>query len=693
MKTIRKLLVANRGEIASRIFRTARGMGIGTVAVFSDADADWPFVRDADEAVHIGPSPASESYLLIEKHIEAARRTGADAIHPGFGFLAENEHFAEAVAAAGLVFIGPSPRAIAAMGKKREAKALAASLGVPTIPGDPGDGQTLEVFRAAAQRIGYPVLLKASAGGGGKGMKVARSEEELEEAFTLARSEGQRAFGDPTLILERYIDRPRHIEIQILGDQHGQAIHLFERECSIQRRHQKIIEEAPSSFVTPELRAKMGDAAVRLARAIGYDNAGTVEFIVAPDGTFAFLEVNTRLQVEHPVTEGVIFGLDLVEEQIRIARGEPLRLTQGDVEARFSGAAIECRLCAEDPENDFLPVAGEVIDFALPETILAAPWFRLETAVEAGSHVSVHYDSMIAKLIVEAPDRATAIARMGLVLERLSVLGVTTNRGLLADVIASDAFARGDLDTGFLARDAATFTRPPNSTTLPVAAMVAMASSLEEMRRARHALGSIVSGFRNHRFRLESDRFREVRGLGATGGRELEIGYVEDAPRGDWRRYRMTVSEEGREATTHDVGLRRVAGEVLGEIAGDVAGEAVHEVEIEVDGHRRRVRLTSRDERFFVNIAGTSVALERSPRVREGAAAGGADGCVAPMPGKVLRVLVSDGQAVEEGDAVLVLEAMKMEHTLRAPHGGTVRDLRVAPGDQVEGGAVLLRVE
>ncbi|MGB5223340.1 MAG: biotin carboxylase N-terminal domain-containing protein, partial [Polyangiales bacterium] len=414
--TIQKILVANRGEIARRIMRTCRKMGISTVAVYSDADAAMPFVAEADEAVRLGPAPSAESYLRIDKILEAAALTGSDAIHPGYGFLAENAAFADACAGAGVIFIGPTADAIRAMGSKREAKALVSKAGVPVIPGYDGADQTPAVLAQKAVEVGFPVLLKASAGGGGKGMKLVREEAGLSDAIASAAREGQSSFGDGTLLVEKYIDDPRHVEIQILGDSHGNLIHLNERECSIQRRHQKIIEEAPSPALDAALRNRMGEAAVLCGKAIGYQNAGTVEFILAPDRSFYFLEVNTRLQVEHPITE-CLTGLDLVEEQIRVAQGEELRTTQEAV--RFEGAAVEVRLYAEDPSAGFLPQSGKVVDWDLPPV----EGLRVDSGVETGSEVGIHYDPMLAKIITSGETRDIALQRMRRALRSLSVQG------------------------------------------------------------------------------------------------------------------------------------------------------------------------------------------------------------------------------------------------------------------------------
>ena len=436
---IRRILIANRGEIARRIARTCRAMGISPVAVFSDADAGAPHLADCDLAVRLGPPPARDSYLAIDRLIAAARSADCDAVHPGYGFLAENPDFARACGDAGLVFIGPTPEVIAALGSKENARRIATRAGVPVVPASEAAG---------AVDIPYPVLVKASAGGGGKGMRIVRSAAELQPALEAARREAAAAFGDDTLLVERYLEGARHVEIQILGDQHGNLVHLFERECSIQRRHQKIVEESPSPALTPELRTRMGDAALLLAREVGYTSAGTVEMLFGADGSFYFLEVNTRLQVEHPVTEFVT-GLDLVREQIRLAEGEPLGYGQADLRQR--GHAIEVRLYAEDPARGYLPATGRLIDWRVPDLA----HLRVDAGVECGSEVSVHYDPMLAKLICHAPTRGEAARRLARALEELVALGVTTNRELLVAVLRHPAFLAGATDTHFLERHAA----------------------------------------------------------------------------------------------------------------------------------------------------------------------------------------------------------------------------------------------
>ena len=441
-----KILIANRGEIACRIMRTAKRMGIATVAVYSDADAGTPHVTMADEAVHIGGAASADSYLRADRIIEAAKQTGAEAIHPGFGFLSENADFVNDVEAAGLAFIGPGPKAIAVMGDKIESKALAESAGVSIVPGTPGAVEDVDTALAAAKKIGYPVMVKASAGGGGKGMRVIESADELADGMRAAMSEAQTAFGDSRVFIEKFVVQPRHIEIQLLADQHGNVVYVGERECSIQRRHQKVIEEAPSPFISPETRAAMGSQAVDLAKAVDYRSAGTVEFIVGADQDFYFLEMNTRLQVEHPVTE-MVYGLDLVEQMIRVAAGEKLSITQHDIVA--DGWAIEARVYAEDPARGFLPSIGQLIRYREP----AGDSVRVDSGVEEGGEISMFYDPMIAKLVAHAPTRDAAMDRLHLALDHYEIDGIASNRQFLSAVLENEAFRSGNLTTGFIAEE------------------------------------------------------------------------------------------------------------------------------------------------------------------------------------------------------------------------------------------------
>ena len=665
MRTIETLLVANRGEIARRIFRTCRDLGIATVAVYSDADADAPFVREADQAVRLGPAPSRESYLNVPALLAAAELSGADAVHPGYGFLAENAAFAEAVAEAGLVFVGPTPEAIRSMGLKREAKALVAAAGVPVIPGYDGTDQDPAALAAEATRIGFPVLLKASAGGGGKGMKRVGRAEDLAAAIESAKREARNAFDDDVLLVEKYVERPRHVEIQIFGDTHGRVVHLNERECSLQRRHQKVIEEAPSPALAanPDLRARMGAAAVEVGQAIGYVGAGTVEFIVAPDGSFYFLEVNTRLQVEHPVTEEVT-GLDLVREQIRVAEGHPLSLPRGEGEgaspAALHGWALEARLYAEDPDGGFLPQSGTLTDFALPEL----PGVRVDTGVEAGSEVSIHYDPMLAKVVARGADREEARRRLVNALRRLSVTGVTTNRAFLIRALRHEAFVAGDLHTHFIDEHLGAPAAPlaPD----PAAAFAAVLVGFREraVQRAAAELPPVPTGFRN-----QPSRPQQV---------ELELG---------GEPLRVSYAHRVREPESFDVSVGAVSC-VMRRIA-----QTAEAVVLEVEGHRRRFRaLRTGEAEVHVQTGGRAFTFREVPRFPEPGAATVAGGCLAPMPGQVVSVAVAAGDAVHAGQTLVVLEAMKMEHTVTAPEDGVATAVHVAAGDQVEADQLLVTV-
>ncbi|MEJ7601017.1 MAG: biotin carboxylase N-terminal domain-containing protein [Kofleriaceae bacterium] len=644
MRGIDKILVANRGEIALRVMRTCQRMGIATVAVYSDADFDAPFVRAADEAVRIGPPPARESYLLANAILDAARITGADAIHPGYGFLSENARFSEAVADAGLVFIGPPAHVIAWLGSKQAAKRIARQAGVPTVPGYDGDDQTTVGLVAAAKDIGFPLLVKASAGGGGKGMRIVHRDDELVEAIDRARGEAGSAFGDDTLLLERYIDRPRHIEIQILGDTHGQVVHLWERECSIQRRHQKVIEEAPSPALDPERRTAMGRAAVELGKAAGYVGAGTVEFIANAEG-FYFLEVNTRLQVEHPVTE-LTTGLDLVREQIRIARGEPLGYEAAPPQR---GWAIEVRLCAEDPERDYLPTTGTLHAVEVPPTI------RADLGVEAGSEIGIHYDSMLGKLIAHAATRTEAAQVLRRALLETWVPGLVTNREHLARILAHPAFLAGELDTHFLDRHAGELAAGmPGLDRLKVAA-IAVAIHGIATRRLEPTLAP--AGWRNVPFADQTLTWK-------LGERDVMIGYRPAASGLDFA----------------------IGGKTTHVASYGVEGDRVW---FRDGAHRRTARVVTRGGKSWVLVEGALLALVEEPRFSDPSVTAVAGGLVAPMPGKVVKVLVAAGQEVVQGTPLVVLEAMKMEHTVRAQTAGTVQAVHVAVGDQVDTDRVL----
>ena len=649
IRPIETLLIANRGEIARRIQRTCRARGVRTVAVFSEADRDAPFVREADLALCLGAAPASESYLNIDKLLDACRRANADAVHPGYGFLAENAVFAKAVTDAGLLFVGPRAEAIAAMGSKQGAKALAEEAGVPVLTGYHGNDQSDERFLAEGERIGFPLLLKASAGGGGKGMRVVRSVEELREGLAVTRREAAGAFGDPTLLLERFVERPRHIEVQILGDHHGNLIHLYERECSIQRRHQKIIEEAPAPNLRPETREAIHAAALRLGRAIGYTSAGTVEMLVDADEGFYFLEVNTRLQVEHPVTEEVT-GLDLVEEQLRIAEGYPMRFPTSPPPLR--GVAIECRVYAEDPARDYLPGSGHL---RLWET-LSGPGLRVDDGVQAPCDVSIHYDPMLAKVIASGEDRAHALRRMRRALDGLVVAGVPTNRDQLRALFHHPAFCAGNLHTGFLTEHADTL-----SETIPLrAADEAMAIAVVAMEQERWSkrthLPSLRPGFRNHPDRAPQAQLlhRGTRHSLAWSVDRDGWWCVQGAPTDERREVRVIAWDAPALRWEQRDGSRHQARVYLGE----------HDVDVHLDGALYSFHLPAR-------LAGPEAETEKGS-------------CLAPMPGKIVTLEVAVGDRVEEGAVLLRLEAMKMEHALRAPRAGVVREVLTQPGDQVE---------
>ena len=634
------LLVANRGEIARRVIRSAHAMGIRCVAVYVDEDAGAPHVADADEAVRL-----PDTYLDGKAILEAARSAGAGAVHPGYGFLSENAGFAADVIAAGLAWVGPSPEAIERMGDKLAAKALAEEAGVPTLPGseDPG----------AAEAVGFPLLVKAAAGGGGKGMRIVESADALEEAVASARREAASGFGDDRVFLERYLPRARHVEIQILGDEHGGIVHLGERECSIQRRHQKILEESPSPRVDAALRGRMGEAALRLARALGYRSAGTVEFLLDDEsGEFFFLEVNTRLQVEHPVTEAVT-GIDLVREQLRIAAGEPLGYGQEDVS--FEGAAVEARLYAEDPANDFLPATGTLVAFEPA----ASPAVRWDSGVVTGSVIGTRFDPMLAKVIAAAPTRAEAAGRLALALERCHLGGVVTNRDFLVATLRSTAFLAGDTTTDFIERVAPARALELDEDELERLAGVAALWLQGTNRAEARALSGVPSGWRNARLPDQRVVFRH-------GDAELPVAYrrLRDG------RFRFG---DGRHARIH---------------AWSPDG-----IDVEIEGRRTHARVTAAGERILVQGPRGDLELGVQPRFQVPGAETASGGFVAPMPGKVLELRVQVGDAVKAGETLLVLEAMKMEHPMRATEDGIVREVRVAVGDQVESGALLLVVE
>jgi 3-methylcrotonyl-CoA carboxylase alpha subunit len=649
---IDSLLVANRGEIAVRIFQTCRRLGIRAIAVYSDADAQALHVASADEAYCIGAAPARESYLNIERILDAARQANARAIHPGYGFLAENPDFAQAVIDAGLIWVGPPVSAMRALGDKARAKALAEQHGVPLLAGYHGTDQAPDGLADRAQRIGYPVLIKASAGGGGRGMRLVEEAADFQDALQAAQREAQASFRDDHVLLERYVRRPRHVEVQILGDLHGQVIHLGERECSIQRRHQKLVEESPSPAVDADLRIRMTDAALRLARAAGYANAGTVEFLVdVQDGQFAILEVNTRLQVEHPVTE-MVTGLDLVELQLRIAAGEPLPLAQSDVQ--FQGHAIEVRVIAEDPLGGFLPSSGTVEVFRYPDGVRVDAW------VKDGTQVSSHYDSLLAKIIAHGPDRASASAILAGALWQTRVDGVRNNVDLLLAVIEHPAFRAGELHTGFLDEHR-------------------IVSELKEVPAPGLAAVSALDFLRAS---TEPDPWRAQ-----TGWR---LGRVNQPAA--WSRAGIThlarvtalLDAEGVDVATGAEVLRARF------IDSDSSGARVS-----IDGRIVTVETDGPDRRA-VRWDGRTYRLQRPPPLsvadtaRDRGAHAGAGRLTAPMPGRVVKIAVTAGQSVGQNQPLITLEAMKMEHVIEAPHPGVVAEIHVQVGDQVPSGAQLL---
>ncbi|AJQ85813.1 acetyl/propionyl/methylcrotonyl-CoA carboxylase subunit alpha [Xanthomonas oryzae] len=652
-----KILIANRGEIACRVIATCRTLGIATVAVYSDADRNARHVRLADEAVHIGASPAQQSYLRGEAVLEAARATGAQAIHPGYGFLSENATFAEACAHAGIVFIGPPAAAIRAMGDKSAAKALMQRAGVPLTPGYHGDEQAPAFLRAQADAIGYPVLIKASAGGGGKGMRRVDASAAFEDALASCQREAQSAFGNAHVLVEKYVERPRHIEIQVFGDTHGEVVHLFERDCSVQRRHQKVLEEAPAPGMSEARRAAMGKAAVDAAQAVGYVGAGTVEFIAGPDGDFYFMEMNTRLQVEHPVTE-LITGTDLVEWQLRVAAGA--RLPRRQHELRIHGHALEARLYAEDAERGFLPSTGTLRQLQLP---VASAHVRIDAGVEQGDTISPYYDPMIAKLIVWETDRPAALARMRAALAQFHAVGVTTNSAFLSRLIATAAFASANLDTALIEREHAVLfpqARSPNTSWWCLAAVL-IAETLP---------AAVADPADPHSPWQQNDGWR-------IGARAVQHVILE--ANGERRQLDVRPDADGWQVTNadqthtlryhrHDTGLR-----------------------VEMDGRQWRVQVLRDGSLLTLIDAAQRATFHYHDALMEAdQPAQDAGGLTAPMPGRIVSLAATVGQPVTRGQALVVLEAMKMEHTLHAPSDGTVQAYLVAEGDLVADGAALV---
>lgn len=651
---IARVLVANRGEIARRVFRTCERLGIGTVAVYSDPDADAPFVCEADTAVALGGAIAAESYLRGDAIIAAANLAGADAIHPGYGFLSENASFAQAVADAGLTWIGPSPEAIAAMGSKTAARERMERADVPVLPGAHLDAEAPADLGPLAAQIGYPILVKASAGGGGKGMRLVTAPEELQSAVEAARREAAAAFGDDNIFLERYAAGARHVEIQIMGDQTGRVCSLHERDCSVQRRHQKVIEESPSPAVAPELRAQMGAAAIAAGEALGYVGAGTVEFLLTDQGEFFFLEVNTRLQVEHPVTE-LVTGLDLVELQLLVAEGRPL--PDAAVDAQLSGHAVEARLYAEDALRGFLPAPGTVERFDVPAHV------RLDSAVVDGTEVSPHYDPMMAKVIAYGATREAACRTLADALRRAEIHGLTTNRDFLVRVLEHPEFVGGTADTGFLERHdldllAAPLAAPED---MRIAAAAAALAGQAARRQQARTLARLPSGWRNNPSAPQAITYR------ASSGDAFEVQYV-----------------LGR---TAELDLLRIDETVLD---ATLNAASPSRVDLTVGGLRRRFHVHARDGGIVsVNTSSWQADLVEVPRFTIGGATAEAGSLESPLPGRVIRVLVAAGAEVEAGDVLMIVEAMKMEHEIVAPHAGAVAELRVGEGHQVDAGTVV----
>ena len=657
-----KILIANRGEIACRIIRTARRLGVRTVAVYSDADAGALHVAMADEAYHIGPAPARESYLRPEPILAAAKSCGCQAIHPGYGFLSENADFAQACADAGSVFIGPPVEAIRAMGSKSAAKRIMEDALVPLVPGYHGEDQDPTLLAKAAGAIGYPVLIKATAGGGGKGMRVVWEPSEFGEALAGARREASNSFGDDRVLLEKYLTKPRHVEIQVFADSKGNAVHLFERDCSIQRRHQKVLEEAPAPGMEDRLRTRMGEAALAAARAIGYVGAGTVEFLLDEDGAFYFMEMNTRLQVEHPVTE-MITGQDLVEWQLKVASGELLPCRQDEL--CISGHAIEARLYAEDPSRDFLPSTGELTHLRTPPENAHV---RVDTGVRQGDAVSIHYDPMIAKLIVWDTDRAGALRRLRAALADYQVVGVTTNLGFLAAVAAHPAFAAAELDTGFIERHRSVLfpeVQPASDRVLALACLdvllrrSAEAAAAAASAKDRWSPWHLTTGWQMNGDNHHVLQFRDGEASIAVTAHYRPTGYQLDLPGGPLLVW----------------GKLDEAGDLLADLGGARVKASVvrHGADLTIVTHGNSHRLTLHDP---------------LSHLEEQEGAGGS--LTAPMPGKIVAVLVQAGARVERGASLVVMEAMKMEHTIKAPRQGVVTELFYPVGAVVNEGAILL---
>ncbi len=658
MTDISSILIANRGEIASRVIRTCRKMGIKSIAVFSEADRYSPFVGEADQAIYIGESSPAASYLNQDKIFAAVKKTGADAIHPGYGFLSENANFARRCQQENILFIGPNPEAIEAMGSKSKAKNLMKSNGVPVVPGYQGRDQRAETLTAAAADIGYPVLLKATAGGGGKGMRIVHDQSQIASALKSAQREAQSAFGNNELIIEKYIASGRHIEFQIFGDQHGNVIHILERECSIQRRYQKVIEESPSPVMDDDLRQKMGLAAVRAAKALQYDNAGTVEFIFDDNtGNFYFLEVNTRLQVEHPVTEAIT-GLDLVQMQIESAQGLPLALQQNDVQGK--GYAIEARLYAEDASNDFLPATGIIQRFEAPSNIEG---LRIESAIRDGSEISIFYDPMIAKIIVWDQTRTTAHRKMSYVLQHLLCLGITTNQELLLHILGNSDFKAGRYNTHFIQNKLSLKSLGEKSMQQTAFAAISVCLFRWRQRNGRRTLlRSLPSGWRNNFYAPQKETYK-------SEDQTVSVGY-----RAKKESFEFLIADQ-----TYDARL----------ISGNQ-----RDIQIEIDGFRHHFDIAQKENAYFVHHAeGGTIQLDLQERFPVNESEKIAGGYESPMPSQIVKVLVSKGQSVKSGEGLIVLSSMKMESTIEAIEDGVVEEVYATEGENVQAGFLLLKID
>ncbi|MDW3652298.1 MAG: acetyl-CoA carboxylase biotin carboxylase subunit [Bacteroidia bacterium] len=657
MKSINSILIANRGEIASRVIRSCKKLGIRSIAVFSDADRNMPFVKEADIAVHIGASSPSQSYLDQDKIISTAKRTGADAIHPGYGFLSENAAFARKCESEGIIFIGPHPKAIEAMGSKSQAKDLMQKFEVPVVPGYQGKDQSIERLTQAAREVGYPLLLKATAGGGGKGMRIVHEESEIEAAIAAAKRESKSAFGDDELIVEKYIASGRHIEFQIFGDKQGNAIHILERECSIQRRYQKVVEESPSPIMSEDLRTKMGAAAVNAAKALSYDNAGTVEFIYDDkSGDFYFLEVNTRLQVEHPVTEE-ISGLDLVQMQIESASGKELSIKQEDIQGK--GYALELRLYAEDAAKGFLPVTGRILKFEYPEV----EGLRVESAIESGSEISIFYDPMIAKLIVWDESREGAHRKMEYVLKNMRCQGMMTNQDFLLALLEHPDFRAGKYDTHFISQQLNyNPDRAKSNGALHQSIMAACLAGWVARENKRVLLAAVPSGWRNNFNDHQLEKY-------SWGGElfELKYRYLNNS-------FSMSIGEENYTL--------------------QFLGKTGDQLQLEIDGLQQSFSVISNgSKRYIHNEQFGNVELELQPRFPQKESEKEAGGYEAPMPSQIVKVLVKAGEEVESGAPLMIISSMKMENTIEAVADGKVEEIFTTEGANVEAGFLLLKIK